>query len=85
MGRRAGFSPDPKFHNNSEDHFITDDSKAREQETQKPPESSFALARAIAKWVLISLAVMMAVGYLVEALDSKASVELETDFRPNLF
>lgn len=76
MGRRAAFSPDSKSHD-LEDHPVTNDHQNKDQETSKPSESSFALARAIAKWILISFVAMMAVGYLIETLDSKARSSLE--------
>ena len=71
MGRRAMFLSGENS-KDLEDHSTTSDKIVREQIRPKDSENSFPLAKAIAKWILISITVMMAVGYLVEALDSKA-------------
>jgi hypothetical protein len=75
MGRRAAFFSDEKSQD-LENPEMTDGKKAKEQLALTDSENHFSLAKAVVKWILISIAVMMAVGYLVEALDSKARFSL---------
>ena len=70
MGRRATFQSDQKSLD-LENRPTGNGTQADQGLPPKDSENHFVLAKAIAKWVLISIAVMMALGYLIEALDSK--------------